>query len=275
MIRGRLFTRLLPLLLLGAGSHVPVGCSIVCTLQLVPNLDVQVRDQSGQPAALGASGVVLHYVSGTRTELFGVDSLRLVGNWQRESAGRYSVEVRKPGFKTVRVETDVDVGECGVKTRSLDIQLEPDPPAVAMTPLQFLKGDQVRGTPVTMSVRVVGDTLEIAGNSGFACGGLKAVAYRTETGGSANGRIMHVQLEPENWAQRQGPCAAPNGPFELKYLLPQGRTELMVTMASGSPLRFHGDVMPLPRSNPSPGPHPTPANWKAKTSTSTSTSNSN
>jgi hypothetical protein len=57
---------------------------------------------------------------------------------------------------------------------------------------------------------------------------------------------LHVQVEPENWAERQASCGTTREqPFELKYLFPQGRTELMVTTAAAYPgaLLFHGDVV--------------------------------
>jgi hypothetical protein len=168
MNRSRRLTRILPLLLLGGASHVPAGC-IACTDELLPSVSVDVRDHTGQPAALGATGVAIHS-SGTRTELVGWDSLRLMGSWQRERAGRYNVEVRRPGFKTATARTDVDDGVCHVETRTLTMRLEPDPLAVGLTPVQFLKGDQVRGVPVSTGVRVLGDTLEIVGNSGSPAG---------------------------------------------------------------------------------------------------------
>ena len=243
MIRSRSLSRILPLFLLAGASHVPAGCA--CTDELISPLNVQVRDHTGRPAAFGATGVAVH-ASGEETELMGWDSLSVYGNWDGERAGRYRVEVRKPGFKTATVSTDVDDGLCHIEPRTLRIQLEPDAAAVALTPVSFLKGDQVRGFPVSTGVRVLADTLEIVGNSGFSCGGLKAVAYRTDVGGVGRGLFWHVQVEPESWAERRASCGTVRSqPFEVRYLLPQGRTELMVTTAAGYPgaLLFHGDVV--------------------------------
>ena len=181
--------RVLPVLLVAAASHVPSGCA--CESYMAPNLTVLVRDRSGQPAARGATGQALH-AGGRETDLFSYDSLAMSGNWDRERAGQYNIHVRKPGFALATARTEVDKDICHVKTRRVSVVLDAQPGAVAVPAIRFLKGDQVVGAPVNTAVRVLGDTLEIAGNSGVRCGGLRAVAIRTDTS-------WHVQIDPQSW----------------------------------------------------------------------------
>src|SRR5262245_19049897 len=119
MVRSRIISRMLPLLLLAGASHVPTGCD--CSYY--PPLVVQVRDGTGQPAALGATGLAV-FQGGAAAALVSSDSLTLIGIWGSQGAGRYSVEVRKPGFRMVYARTEVDDGSCGHETRTLRIRID-------------------------------------------------------------------------------------------------------------------------------------------------------
>jgi hypothetical protein len=227
--------RALPALVL-AVSYVPSGCA--CEDYLAPNVVVEVRDRDGRPAAEGVTGVAEH-AGGAVTDLVGWDSLRVHGHWRRELPGRYTIQLRKPGFRMATARTEIDDGFCHVETRTIRMTLEPDPAATPQTPLRFLRGDEVSGFPIGTAARLLGDTLEIVGNSWIYCGGLKAVAVRP-------GAFMHVQLEPESWAAMRGPCTANRTQlFELRYHMTPGLTELLVTTVGHySPVLFEGIVPP-------------------------------
>src|SRR5262245_47159283 len=108
---------LLLVLLFGA-----TGCSdlfgVDCTLEMRPNLVLEVRDAiTGAPAARGAIGSANHANSGITTELYGfADSLQLQGQWAREQAGTYTVSVQKPGFQIAQQVVTVTEDECHVQT---------------------------------------------------------------------------------------------------------------------------------------------------------------
>jgi hypothetical protein len=139
------------------------GCGIlgVCTTELRSNLNVAVRDSATRaPVAQGATGLATHR-DGMATELSAIDSLMLIGSWGRERPGRYSVEVRKPGYRTARANTEVEESGCHVETQTVQIALARDPNAVAQSPLRFNQGQRFSGDRASAGIRVLGDTLEI------------------------------------------------------------------------------------------------------------------
>lgn len=222
------------LLILSAATLLLTGCdllAVTCTTELRPNLLVEVRDQAtGRPAAFGATGEARHS-SGVLTEFMSWDSLRLTAaNWDRERAGRYSVVVRKPGFVEARSSVTVTEDQCHVRTGLARIELVRDATADAVSPIRLLQGNQVVGRPLTTAVRVIGDTLEISGAARAPCSVLRAVAFR---------RIgqWHIQMEPESWTPLGSGCInEPLRPFEVRYLLTPGRTRVLLTAPTQTPV---------------------------------------
>jgi hypothetical protein len=221
------------------------GCGdlfgVACTTELRPNLLVEVRDSvTGLPAAAGATGRA--ETGGTRAELVAVDSLRLFENFGRERAGRYVIVVRKPGYKTVTDTTNVTEDQCHVRTKTVPVTLARDPAAVAEPVISQSFGNHVQGSSGSAGIRVLGDTIEIVGSAATRCAQLSAIAYRS-------GEDWHIQLEP-------GPplptCANGNlQSFQVRYRLPAGRSEILVTSAWGQPVvLYQGSVSRT--SNPSP-----------------------
>lgn len=215
------------------------GCGdlfgVNCTTELRPNLLVQVNDSStGAPAAIGATGWADR--SGEpRTELLAADSQLMVGLWRRERAGRYVVGVRKPGFRTKSDTTDVTDDRCHVRTKTIRIAIARNTAAIAQSPVRQTLGARTHGSTGSAGIRVLGDTLEIVGSATVNCAQLSnIVAFRS-------GEDWHIQLEH---GPALSPC--PNGnlqSFELRYLLPAGRTELLVTNAAGGPVvMFQGSI---------------------------------
>ena len=205
------------------------GCEGGCLTILLPNMRVEVRDSvTGLPAAFGATGSTR--VSNTVTELVTVDSLAMYDNWGRELAGRYIVIVRKPGYKTVTDTTNVEQDGCHVKTKTLPIRLAANPAAVAQTPILQVFGNNASGSRSSAGIQVRGDTLLIVGSTSSR-GPLAAVAFRT-------GENWHIQLQPP--ANSAGPSMQS---FELRYRLPSGRNELLITSAHGEPvILYEGSV---------------------------------
>ena len=229
----------LPLIVLPL-SLLLTGCGGVfgaCESYQAPNLNAVVRDSAtGQPAAHGATGFARHR-DGETTELTSVDSLRLFGNWRTELAGRYTVEVRKPGYRTARVNTEVTESGCHVQTQNVPITLVRDPNAVAHTPIRFTQGQRFPGDQASAGIRVLGDTLEIIGSADARCSQLKAVAYRTND-------VLHIQLEPVTYRVRD--CTGPQlFQYELRYKISLARNWVIVTTGLHYPtVLFEGNVSP-------------------------------
>ena len=206
-----------------------VGCEGGCLTYLAFNMIVEVRDStSGLPAGLGATGSAR--ISNTTTELIALDSLTLHGNWGRAQAGRYVVVVRKPGFKTVTDTTNVEHDGCHVKTKILPIRLAANPAAIAQTPILQVFGNSASGSRSSAGIQVRGDTLLIVGSTSSRVP-LAAVAFRA-------GEDWHIQVQP-------APSGAGGGmqSFELRYRLPPGRSELLITSALGDPvILYQGTV---------------------------------
>jgi hypothetical protein len=210
---------------------------IACEDDLRSSITVEVRDAAtGEPAARGATGLTVHE-DGRDTELAAFDELHLSGNWNRELPGEHSVRVRKPGFVTQifpRVEVDEDA--CHVETHVVRVQLEADTGAVAHHPVLFSQGPQVSNSGASAGILIYGDTLEIGGFVPTHCRTLRMVAFRV-------GIEAHVQIESSDTPTE--PCERLRQ-FKARYLLPPGRTSLLVTNGSGFPVMlFAGDVRPL------------------------------
>lgn len=207
-----------------------------CTLVQLPNLFEEVRDAaSGAPAGRGVTGVAIHD-NGTIAELSAYHAdQRLHGHWPRELAGRYTIILRRPGFVAEAVRTRVGQDDCHVKTRTVRAEISPDPGAVEEQPVAFIEGPEIASTQFGATAEVIGDTLKISGISHSNCDLLEVVASRV-------GTAMHVQLEPSG--VRPGGCPSPRL-FEVRYRLPPGETQLLVTSAFGFPVTlFRGDVRP-------------------------------
>ena len=218
-------------LLFGLSMAIPTlaGCESGCLTYLAFNMIVEVRDTtSGLPAGLGATGFAR--ISNTTTELIALDSLTLHGNWAREQAGRYVVVVRKPGYKTATDTTNVDHDGCHVKTKILPIRLAPNPAAVALTPILQVFSNNASGSKGSAGIQVRGDTLLIVGST-LSRGPLTAVTFRA-------GEDWHIQVQPATSGAGGGMQS-----FELRYRLPPGRSELLVTSALGDPVvLYEGSV---------------------------------
>jgi hypothetical protein len=205
------------------------GCESSCLLIQLPNMGVEVRDSlTGLPAAFGATGSAR--VSNTVTDLISEDSLSMGGNWGREQAGRYVVVVRKPGYKTATVTENVEQDGCHVKTKILRIRLTANSAALAQTPVLQVFGTTASASRGSAGIQVRGDTLLIIGST-LSRGPLAAVAFRM-------GENWHIQLQPP--ANTAGPSMQS---FELRYRLPPGRNELLITSALGDPvILYEGSV---------------------------------
>jgi hypothetical protein len=217
------------------------GCidmlGLACTDELRSSIVIEVRDAgTGAPAALGATGLTVHE-DGQDTELAAFDSLYLSGNWNRELPGDHSVRVRRPGFVTQvfpRVEVDDDA--CHVETLLMRVDLEADAGAVRQDPVFFSQGPQVSNSNASAGILIYGDTLEIGGFVPTHCRTLRPVAFRA-------GMEVHVQIESSDTPT--DPCERLRQ-FKVRYLLPPGRTSLLVTNGSGFPVTlFAGDVRPV------------------------------
>ena len=190
---------------------------------------VEVRDStSGLPAGLGATGFAR--ISNRTTELIALDSLTLHGNWAREQAGRYVVVVRKPGYKTATDTTNVEHDGCHVRTKILPIRLAANSAAVAQTPILQVFSNNSSGSRGSAGIQVHGDTLLIVGSTSSR-GPIAAVAFRS-------GEDWHIQVQPARSSASGGMQS-----FELRYRLPPGRSELLVTNALGDPvILYEGSV---------------------------------
>jgi hypothetical protein len=226
-----------------------VGCGLLgacsdavtydCTADLRYNMIIEVRDSvTGEPAALGATGSSWHQESGSAIEIYGrPDPLRLVAIWTREQPGSHWVSVVKPGYRPVEEVVTVTRDGCHVRTEHVSISLAPDPSAVPVTPLSLERGARVGGSPASAGIRVFGDTLLISGRAATGCREIDAVAFRSA-------QSWHVQLQPSQWT---GPCSGPSDlqQFEVRYRLPAGRNDVLVTHGHGPPVRlFSGTVLP-------------------------------
>jgi hypothetical protein len=211
----------------------------VCTAELRPNLIVEVRDAvTGEPAARGATGTAEHTGSRIYTDLLSADDLQLYGNWSEEREGRYSVFIRKPGYRHEDAQVTVDGDRCHVKTARIAIRLSRDSAAVEVPPLSFERGARVSGGPGSVGIRVFGDTLVVSGRAVALCGELGIASFRT-------GAAWHIQLQPTDWT-----FSCPNIPrlqqFEARFKLAPGPAPVLVTHAAGSPMTFfEGGVSPL------------------------------
>ena len=208
----------------------------VCTGELRSSLVVEVRDAAtGEPAARGVTGVSEH-ATGVLTELTAFDELRLLGDWERELAGRHTIVLRKPGFVAEHLDIIVGSDECHVETRTVQGEIRVDAGAVSVDPLSFSErlGADV-WPPASAGVQVHEDTLEIAGFAPTDCTELRAVAFRHGIG-------LHVQIEPSD--EPLAPCASQRQ-FEVRYLLPPDATHLLVTNGFAFPVDlFDGVVRP-------------------------------
>jgi hypothetical protein len=218
------------------------GCDVfgvVCTDELRPNLVVEVREAvSGEPAARGATGVAEHPGSGEITDLFALaDSLRLHGDWLRERAGRYTVAVQKPGFRTEYASATVDEDRCHVRTRRVPVTLTRNSSAVAVGPLAFHRDARVAGFPASAGIRVFADTLVVSGRAAALCGDLGVVAFRSD--GS-----WHIQFQPLQWVD-SCPDVQNLQQFEARFTLVPGSNQLLITNGYGPPVElFSGVVSP-------------------------------
>jgi hypothetical protein len=217
--------RALPLIVLPL-SVLLTGCSGIfgaCESIQIANLIVVVRDSAtGRPAAQGATGFARHR-DGVTTELTAsFDSLTLFGNWARELAGRYSIEVRKPGYRTARMNTEVEEDRCHVRQQTVPVALARDPNAMEQSPIRFtLQGPRFPGDRSSAGIRVMWDTLQIVGSADARCSQLRSVAYRTND-------FLHVQLEPVTWLTQS--CGGPHlQQYELRFKLNAGHNYILVT----------------------------------------------
>jgi hypothetical protein len=215
------------------------GCDILgatCTTEQRFNLIVEVRDQqTGEPAAPGVTGTARHD-DGVITELSSVDSLILGGDWDRERAGRSWIELRKPGYLHATATTEVDENRCHVETRTVRMNITPDPAAVAITPTAVQLGDHINTSP-SAGVQLSGNSLHIVGAAPAPCSELRVISFRAHD-------ELHIQLEPQE--PEDNACQGPwNQQFALQYDLPAGITYLLVTAARGIPaVLFSGTVNP-------------------------------
>lgn len=199
-----------------------------CTDELRPNLVVVVREaESGKAAARGAIGTARHLNSAVSTELSTSfnDSL-LSGDWIRERAGRYSVTVQKPGFRTEFALVEVEEDACHVRTQHVPVTLTRDPAALAVAPLRFERGLRVGGSSASAGITVSGDTLVIMGRAAALCGELDLVAYRSS-------QSWHIQFQPQQWDACSGELAFQQ--FEARFRLEPGNNHLLITDASHRP----------------------------------------
>ena len=226
---------------LGVAAFALIGttaCSdvfgIACTDELRPNLLIEVRDDAGQPAAFGATAVAEH-ASGSVTELAPFDELRLHGGWRREQKGRYTIRVRRPGYRDEFQTVEVDDDACHVKTRTVRVTQQLEFRTTPLTPIQFVRGPAEGGFSASAGVFTRGDTLVIVGRALSPCAELEAVA-------SIINEFVHVQLQPAIFPTRECNDPRPYTQYELRYLLP-GRHYLDVTHALGYPVfLFQGNV---------------------------------
>lgn len=227
------------LLVLGPVAAL-TGCGIVgvsCTSILVFSVVVEVRDAAtGMPAARGVTGLSEHE-SGVVTEFTGSDDLHLRGNWDSELPGRHTILVRKPGYLTEIVHADVDADRCHVEPETVEARIAADPRAVPEHPVSLVEGpDTVGRHRASAEVQVHADTLEIKGFAGTTrCTEIRVVAFRS-------GSRLHVQVEPSDTPLED--CVN-SRQFEATFLLPSGRTDLLVTNAVDFPAElFDGQVRP-------------------------------
>lgn len=225
------------LIVLGIAATLP-GCGIVpiCTLELRYSVIVEVRDaETGRAAARGVTGRSEHE-SGIITEFSASGDLRLDGDWDEELPGNHTILVRKPGHLTDIVHADVDADRCHVDPETVEAELAPDPRAVADHPASFIEGPDPAGwRQASAEVRIRGDTLAIEGFARTGCTELRVVAFRSGSG-------LHVQFEPSDVPLDD--CVNSRW-FEARFLLPSGRTDLLVTNAVGFPAElFDGQVRP-------------------------------
>lgn len=214
------------------------GCGLVgvsCTSILLYSVVVEVRDAAtGRPAARGVTGLSEHE-SGVVTEFTGSDDLRLNGNWDGELPGRHTILVRKPGYLTEIVHANVDADRCHVEPETVVARIAADPRAVPEHPVSFVEGpDTIGWHRASAEVQVNGDTLEIKGFAGTTdCAKTRVVAFRS-------GSRLHVQVEPSDTPLED--CVNSRR-FEATFLVPSGRTDLLVTNAVDFPAElFHGQV---------------------------------
>ena len=207
----------------------------VCETYMAFNLTVEVRDSATSAfIAWGSTGEARHS-SGISTELTASDSSTLRGNWDRERPGRYTVTIRKPGYKTQTAQTTVEEEGCHVRTRNVQVSLarlaiDPEPP-VSLT-----LGPHASGSAASAGVRLRGDTLEVSGSASAICSQLRSVAYR-------NGREMHIQLEPQVWSPASCTDQRRLQAFDVRYRLPAGTNYILVTNGQNVPtILFDGYV---------------------------------
>jgi hypothetical protein len=209
--------------------------AIGCTTEMRSNLRAEVRDAAtGAAAAYGARGWARHE-QGATTELFALDSVSLVGNWDNERAGDYQVEVRKPGHRLASERITVREDACHVKTGTVRVSLAGEPAAQPVAPVSFSAGARVGGFTNSAGVTVSGDTLVITGRALAPCATLQPVGYRV-------GYSLHVQLEPGAWPWSCGEREQMQQ-FEARYQLQQGANDVLVTAGFGWPgVLFDGMV---------------------------------
>ncbi len=95
---------------------------LVCTDNLVPAIEVEVRDAiTGEAAADGAVGIATDRAFSDTLEV-GFPGLVLTGAYER--AGRYEVIVTKVGYKPWREGVRVERDACHVETVRLRADLE-------------------------------------------------------------------------------------------------------------------------------------------------------
>lgn len=102
-------------------------------------------------------------------------------------------------------------------------------------PIDLGSGPEIDAYPARVGVQIHGDTLELRGFAPAECTELRAVAFRL-------GSQLHVQIEPSDVPL--GECLSPQQ-FEVRYLLPDEGTYLLVTNGRGFPTAlFSGQVRP-------------------------------
>ena len=225
-----------------AVAAVLSGCEAIfspdraCILKPRQSVVVEVRDHvSAAPAARGVTGEAVHE-SGIVHELAASGPLSLRGLWGDDPPrGGFTVHVRRPGFRTETETVDVRIGDCGIVTEVVRVQLVPNPHAIAVPPRSFIEGPKVDAGPSSAGVKWTGNTLEIKGSAPTGCNELAIVAYRTGGG-------LHVQLGPsDSPLDRCGGARV----FEARFAFRSEPIALLVTNATGFPATlFNGQVRP-------------------------------
>jgi hypothetical protein len=115
--------KLIPLFAMSAALASSACNTYMCDTGIFPALSVEIRDSTtNAPAAAGATAVA---TNGVFTDSVLVTHDLLIG-LAEERAGRYTIRVRKEGYRLwSRSSVVVESGDCGVNTVHVLARLQP------------------------------------------------------------------------------------------------------------------------------------------------------